>query len=240
VPGLALQFSKGEVNRAGALLAQFPSMASAPDLSAWLAARDCAQHFRACHGYPLQKVAMGVRTMVQTETRREPVVAQRHKRFPQMVRKLVRHPGMVLARMQDIGGCRALLADLDEQERVHRRIRRNWSVPDNRIKNYVASPQSTGYRAIHIVTVRDDRLIEVQLRTPGQHAWADNVETIAGATGWPLKDGEGPLEVLEFYRLSGDVIAIQEQGQDPDEDLVGRLAELRARTIQLVEERTRQ
>lgn len=234
VPGIVLQFSKGEVNRAGNRLAG--RIAASPQELA--EAKKVVQHFRGCHSYPLTKVTMGLRTMVATETQKDPVVAQRLKRFPQTVHKLRRHPQMELARMRDIGGCRALLGNEDEVRRVCDRLVRQWKVPDNRIQDYIRHPQQTGYRAIHLVTERDARQIEVQLRTPGQHAWAMNVERIAGKTNWALKDGEGPEPVLDFYRLAAKAISLQEAGHPPPPALLDRLERMRREVVMLMAEVT--
>ncbi len=155
-----------------------------------------------------------------------------------MVHKLRRKPGMNLARMGDIGGCRVLLSDGHEVERIFRHLRCQWSVPDNRIKDYITRPQDTGYLGVHLYTYRDERQIEVQLRTLGQHDWAQNVERIALVTGWPLKDGEGPETVLQFYRLAGEIIAAQEVGL-PADDVWARLREIRPEVIDLIDEERR-
>jgi predicted nucleic acid-binding Zn ribbon protein len=49
-------------------------------------------------------------------------ISQRLKRIPTILDKLHREPGMNLGRMEDIGGCRAVLRDLDEVYRVLGRI----------------------------------------------------------------------------------------------------------------------
>lgn len=243
MPGLELVFSKGEVNRAGNLLAgREGALEDAEDIAHWRHAQDVAQHFRACHSYPLDKVAMGVRQMVATETGGDPrSIGQRLKRFPQMVHKLRRHPKMALARMQDIGGCRALLSDHDELRRVARRLRRQWRIPDNRVSDYITEPQPvTGYRSVHLITERDGRQIEVQLRTEGQQAWAMSIEQVAGTTGWPLKDGEGPDDVLRYFRTAAALIAAQEEGRDPDPADVEELRHLAESTVSLIRSTNRE
>ena len=63
---------------------------------------------------------------------------------------------------------------------------------DDRIIDYVECPRVSGYRAVHLRTVYRDRKVEVQLRTPGQHAWAVFVEELGGIFGHDLKSGRGP------------------------------------------------
>jgi putative GTP pyrophosphokinase len=120
--------------------------------------------------YPLTKVVMGLRSFVKSERPelRAPgtrlPVGQRLKREPQIIRKLSRYPKMKLSRMQDIGGCRAIMpGGAREVAGVLARIQERWEVLD--LQNYVERPQDTGYRAIHVVVRRDQRRIEIQLRT---------------------------------------------------------------------------
>lgn len=230
-----MRFSKGEINRAGErLCGRRP--ATPTELEA---ARECVRYYRGLHSYPLTKVTMGVRQMVRTATGAEAPVAQRLKRFPQIVHKLRRKPEMNLARMGDIGGCRVLLPDEEALRALCAHLRRQWNVPDNRVNDYITAPQATGYRGVHLYTLRDERQIEVQLRTLGQHSWAENVERIALVTGWPLKDGDGPEDVLEFYRLASEAIAVQEAGGNPGEELLKDLARLRVRVIKMIQESQR-
>lgn len=228
MPGLALRYSKSEVNRAGAVLRERlgPDLRfrvkGEDEIRELIQAGEVAYHFRACHAYPLQKVTMGLRSAVMTETTRSPVVAQRFKRFPSMLNKLLRYPEMSLARMQDIGGCRAILRDGEEVRRVLRRIRKNWRPPDNRVKDYIATPAPSGYRGIHVIVERDDRLIEVQLRTPIQHEWAIAVERMGSRHGHDLKSGVGPPELLKFFQVASEGMALEERGESPDEEFMAR------------------
>lgn len=124
------------------------------------------------------------------------VVSQRLKRMPRLIRKLDRKEGSKLARLEDIGGCRAVLATGQELERVHRRLKKRWAGQIVRERDYIAEPKSTGYRAVHLVVLRDERRIEVQLRTTSQQAWADAIERADARLGMTLKDGEGPAEMV--------------------------------------------
>jgi hypothetical protein len=60
------------------------------------------------------------------------IVAQRLKRMNRILGKLQRMPGTKIARMEDIGGCRAVLANPAELDAVLRRIRRRWDVVRDR------------------------------------------------------------------------------------------------------------
>ena len=63
-------------------------------------------------------------------------------------------------------------------------------------------------------------MIEIQLRTQGQHVWVEEVERVAARTGFALKDGRGPEELLEYYRVAAELIALTEPGYPPARDAV--------------------
>jgi len=165
--------------------------------------------YRASVSDPLKKVTVGVRQFVDREST-EVVVGQRLKRLPAIARKLNREPTMRLSQMEDVGGCRAILPGANTEVRgVLRRIRKNWDVVG--FDDYVSTPKSTGYRALHVVVLRDDHRIEVQLRTPGQHEWAEAVERASATTGHALKYGEGPTDLLTYFELAAWAIDQQER-----------------------------
>jgi len=170
--------------------------------------------FRAEFQTPMKKVTVGLRQFVGYECDPDvPItVGQRLKRSPQMVLKLSRHPSMKLSRMQDIGGCRAILQGHDEVHRVAARIERNWVIKHQ--KHYtLAAAAPSGYRALHIVVERDGRLIEIQLRTQRQHEWAEAIERTDKRLGMDLKSGRGPTDLLEYFRLAADGLAIEDAGE---------------------------
>src|SRR5437588_8744849 len=68
-------------------------------------------NWRSSHSYPLNALQAVLRTKV-IKVDADPTVAQRIKRLPSIRHKLERFEGMNLSRMQDIGGCRAVLSDV--------------------------------------------------------------------------------------------------------------------------------
>lgn len=221
--------SRTRLDRAGRALSRWwagdDTEAFEPGTKLWDCAGDVIE-YRASFQHPLNKVTVGVRQFVERESA-QVVVAQRLKRMPAILNKLVRFDSMRLTQMEDIGGCRAILASRAEVAGVRRRIRRNWDVVFER--DYVGHPKSTGYRANHIVIVRDERAIEIQLRTPGQHEWAEAVERAAARTGYDLKDGNGPAELVTYFELAAWAIAIEEAGGAVDEGFERVFRNLRKR-----------
>lgn len=217
--------SKSEVMRAGVIIREW--LTSDPrrryhqaELDAFLVIQD----WRARHQLPLTKAAMGTRSMVATCG--YPVeVSQRLKRLSTIIDKLIRQPKMSLARMQDIGGCRAVLPDIDAVYAVQRRATKNGRV--HRSKDYIAEPAASGYRGVHLIVGYDDRLIEVQLRTQMQHEWAITVERMSGRLDTDLKSGYGPPQVLELLAAISQAMALEERGLPVDRNTTAELDRLR-------------
>jgi ppGpp synthetase/RelA/SpoT-type nucleotidyltranferase len=141
---------------------------------------------------------------------------------------------MALSTMQDIGGCRAVLDSIEEVRRVEQRLRKNR--PPLRVRDYIATPRSSGYRGVHvIITYPDylgqDRAIEVQLRTQTMHEWAITVERWGGRLQHDLKSGEGPPQVLDLFSSISEAMAIEEEGGTVSEDLLDQMRALRARAV---------
>src|SRR5262249_35146775 len=144
-----------------------------------------------------------------------------------IITKLAREPTMGLTRMHDIGGCRAVVATIQEGYA----IRDRWLATGRtgRVDDYIAKPKTRGYRGIHGVTDYYDRLIEVQLRTEVQHEWAFTVERVGGRIREDLKGGRGTPEVLAFFELASKAMELEEAGDDVPEDLVAAVRAARER-----------
>ncbi len=65
--------------------------------------------------------------------------------------------------------------------------------PKNRLYDRRAQPQH-GYRAVHVVPSIRGRPVEIQVRTPGQHQWAELFEKIADRWGREIRYG-APLSL---------------------------------------------
>lgn len=177
--------------------------------------------FREAFQVPLNKTAVGLRSMVRSEWpalkvegSRIPVV-QRLKRQEQILNKLGRLPASKLSNMGDIGGCRAVLRDRGQVDGVLHRIRKNWHV-HGKIRDTRDDPAPSGYRALHVIVVRDGRRIEIQLRDPREHEWALAVERTGARLGIGLKEGEGPADLKEYFRLASLGMYLDSVGQQPD------------------------
>lgn len=203
-------FSKSNVNKAGEILIMDkPS----PIQLEW--AQEVLGNWRACHGYPINTFQATLRKKL-TRNKIDAIVAQRLKRTPSIINKLKRFPKMKLARMQDIGGMRAVVKSLPkvrelEQEYKSSRFKHELV----RIDDYITNPKSDGYRSVHLAfRYRNNSapeynglLLELQFRTMLQHAWATAVETMGTFLGQALKARQGERRWLEFFEVTGSAFA---------------------------------
>lgn len=82
----------------------------------------------------------------------------------------------------------------------------------------------SGYRGLHLHIRHAGRMIEVQVRTVGQDAWANMVEEESRLSGINYKAGQGHEQVLAFYTRLAEMVAVLELGESHP-GLPERLAE---------------
>jgi hypothetical protein len=210
----APSYTKGEVDRAGRVLISDEILQ--PDLAHALAVLN---NWRSSHSFPLNTFQVGLRQKARSVDP-DALIAQRIKRLSSIKAKLRRFPKMNMSQMQDIGGCRAVLrsvANVRQLAEIHRHSAFKHKLL--RVDDYLTSPQSSGYRGIHLIyRYFSDRSptynglqIEVQLRSQLQHAWATAVETVGTFLKQALKSSQGHSEWLRFFALMGSAIALRER-----------------------------
>ena len=209
----AEQFDAKEIDRAGRALVNIP--AEGEDDSEWIEAFELVGRWRSSHAGPLKTF----RSNLNRRVGRRGIVAQRLKRMPTIISKLSRLPWLKLSRMQDIGGCRAIVSSADDAFTVatgfaNSRIRH---IPIQ-YKNYIQEPKGSGYRGLHLVysynSERNPRWqglkTEIQIRSRLQHQWATAVEIVETFTGAELKSSLGDERWLRFFALMSSVISQHE------------------------------
>lgn len=222
------EYSKGEIDRVGAQLTKWWAKGGREKIDdlgyAWLV----VENWRSSHGLPLNVFQAGLRSRVR-RVDEESIVAQRMKRMPSVLNKLLREPNMKLSQMQDLGGCRAILADVAAVDELYGMYRGNEPLLGNegssslKCYDYIRAPKADGYRGIHIVGRYHPRIpsrshwdghrIEIQIRSRLQHAFATAVETVTTFTREPLKFGAGPVKWRRFFALMGSAFALREATQ---------------------------
>jgi len=210
-----LNYSNKQIKRAGNVLA------GRDDSMSYAEAMEVMNNWRSFHSYPLNVIQMNLRQMAHKYSQ-DVLISQRLKRVDSIINKLKIFTIMPLSSMQDIGGCRAVMDDmaqvnklvefyLTKSETYHKRVKEN---------DYIKEPKDTGYRSYHLVyeykskfpkhAVFNGVQIEVQIRTKIQHAWATAVETAGMFLKTALKSNQGSEDWLRFFRLCGSLFAIAE------------------------------
>lgn len=235
-------YSKGQLNRAGDRLRALDRGLRAGEPEALELLRTggvnadivLIDRWRSQHARPLVRVNAGLRHYITKAGAPGAQVSQRLKRFSTIIDKLGRQPSMALSRMEDIGGVRVILPAQRHVDDVvgYIEMARGWSV--RRVRRYVEGqnpgPKSDGYRAVHVVVVKDGCYVEIQFRTPWQDAWAQSVEQDTRRLGAGLKFGAGPDDLKEYYRLVSEYFTLREHSADVPQELMQELAKSYAAT----------
>jgi putative GTP pyrophosphokinase len=190
---------------------------------------DLVRAYRAAHAYPLKAVTMGLRHHAKRAAAGSWLdIGQRLKQLSTITDKLARMQGMNLARMQDIGGCRATFLDQATVDAtiasIENRSKRGstWDIVD--IDDYVNGNQrADGYRAKHVIVRKHGLQIEMQFRTYAQHNWAELVESLDKTLGLRLKQGRAEHWAIEAVASAADDMRRYELGEIDRKRLVEAL-----------------
>lgn len=214
-------YSKSEIVGAGKALAG--SIAYGPE---------AVEVFRIAHSwrlsavYPMRRVRAELSGKLRA-IKAEAITAARMKRMVS-IRKKLRTTPLTLYQMQDLGGCRAIIADQPHLDRLIQRYMDGGSA--HRIvrdDDHISAPRaSTGYRSRHLTFKFSDpdgnpdfnrHFIEVQFRTQQQHHWATAVEAVGLVRGEDLKGGVGSADWLRLFQLmAGHMADIEQTAPVPD------------------------
>lgn len=205
-----LNYSRRQIDEAGANLSN-PQITLGQIMNAY----DVLNNFRACHAYPMNTFQATLRYKLN-KSKIEYLVSQRLKRIPSVLLKLDRFKNMRLSQMQDVGGLRAILPTIDNVNTIVELYQNTaFQHEIKNVKDYIAEPKESGYRCYHIVYKYknkinpnyDGLMIELQIRTKLQHAWATAVETMGTFIDHSLKSSQGPQDWLDFFSLVGNAFA---------------------------------
>ena len=164
------------------------------------------------------------------------VASYRLKRMTSILRKLLRpNSNFKLGMLDDIGGCRLIVSSVDEVYRAVSVL--NGELGEPKAKDYISSPQSSGYRSYHaIYKVPVDGItyrIEVQIRTRLQHLWATGVEAVGEVYGLEYKSPdvraslEGEAQKRDRFLMHSSHLFAHEEGRPGVPDVAEDLAEVR-------------
>lgn len=115
-----------------------------------------------------------------------------------------------LTQIQDIAGCRLIVADIAAQESVIQSLTGLFQqaiIVDRREK------PSHGYRAVHVIVNYGGKTIEIQARTSLQHIWAEMSEKYSDVIDPSIKYGGGDVRVQEILRDTSKLVAAEEKAE---------------------------
>ena len=213
-------YSKGKINYAGDILINERSSEEEIDKAIGI-----LDNWRAIHSYPMHIFKKRLKDKSNILDKNS-LTVQRLKRVPAIIRKLKRkydgkEPTMKLSQMQDIGGCRAVLANVDLAKKLYKDYYIKGDLKHKKVseKDYIAQPKKDGYRSIHLIyKYNSDKgkkeynglLVEVQIRSKLEHLWATAIETVDFFTRQAIKSNEGQREWMDFFRLVSSAFAKME------------------------------
>lgn len=184
-------------------------------------------NWRSSHGYPMNTFQARLRQKAKIIDSNS-LVVQRLKRVPSIIKKLKRDQTktMALSQMQDIAGCRVVLSDIEKVNQLVEIYKKSRGLKHKRIreKDYIKNPKKDGYRSIHLIykyksdkiKTYDGLLIEIQIRTKIQHAWATAIEIVDLFTKQAIKSNEGEERWKEFFKLVSSAFAKMENQKEVD------------------------
>ena len=218
-------YSKSKVDNAGKILSH-----DNPSLENWENSMQILSSWRAHHASPLDNVTKQV-SLKAKDIDQQVIIAKRLKRTSSIIKKLNILNNSRLSAMQDIGGCRAILSNKRQVEKLTSNL-----LLDNRYilrNDYIKSPKPNGYRSIHIINKSEHPYgapsvpIEIQIRTAIQHSWATAVEIIDLFTNQDLKSAvRGQRDWKRFFDLASKELAALDGYQNYDNGNIIKLDSL--------------
>jgi hypothetical protein len=208
------RYTRAQVDAAGAALVDDTVRGAALE-----EALAIINNWRSSHSFPLNTFQMGLRGRAK-QVDPDSLIAQRIKRLSSIALKLNLFKTMKLSQMQDLGGCRAVVHTVQHVDQVVRLYKESDIKHKlDHIDDYIRHPRTSGYRSVHLIyryhsdrkTTYNGLKIEVQLRSPLQHAWATAVETVGTFIQQALKSSQGEADWLQFFALMGTAIANRER-----------------------------
>jgi hypothetical protein len=233
-----LKFSMQEVRAAGVRLKDNLSLYSALD---WRDAHyvfSVANSWRDSHYFPMRSIYLSAAYRLRKIGIKGDMAA-RPKRMASIRRKL-RDSDIQLDKMQDIGGCRAILDDIAGVRSLLAEIDEGFPHHGRKQWFYIDEPKDDGYRSHHISfefcprrkeqSVFAGRRVEFQLRTRLQHSWATALEAVSLFNGEDLKHHQGNADWLRLFKLmSGEFAYVEGCPVGPGvPDRPLRIAEIKA------------
>ncbi|MBN2778215.1 MAG: RelA/SpoT domain-containing protein [Bacteroidales bacterium] len=210
-----MKYSKNQIKKAGRI---FKEKLEATDEEIKFA-EDILTYWRTIHG----QIIINIQDKIYDNAYRidkNAFVAKRLKRTPSIIAKLKRLNNIQLSTMQDIAGIRVVVSSITKLQRLVKILSSDSDHLELKgIDNYLENPKDSGYRSVHLIykyispenSELNGLLVEVQIRTYKQHAWATAVETMGTYLNSNLKFNEGQVKWLKYFSLTSSAFAYMEK-----------------------------
>jgi len=133
-------------------------------------------------------------------------ISARVKHFYSLYKKLLRCQ-MNFDEVRDFIAARVIVKDINDCYLALGAIHQTWRPVTGQVKDYIAMPKSNGYRSLHTsVFGPEERVTEIQIRTPEMHTQAEN----GIAAHWAYKE-KNYKEKNQYLKTSNEETAWVEQ-----------------------------
>jgi putative GTP pyrophosphokinase len=132
----------------------------------------------------------------------------------------LRRESIRLSQVQDIAGCRVIVANVRAQDRAVQLLQKAFL--NTVVLNRKTTP-SHGYRAIHVTVRISETLIEIQVRSTLQHLWAEFSERLADKVDPAIKYGGGHEQIRQALSQASELVAEYEDLESKAEAFQTRL-----------------
>lgn len=223
--------TKRKIDQSGKILADNATN----DEILYILSEDILDNYRKSHLEPLTQITMTIQNSL-SGYEGEYYISQRLKRKPQIIRKLRRF-SVRLTQLQDIGGCRVIVSKSENVDDIECIIsdasKENFKIV-RRTDYREGGRDDTGYRALHLILEKNDRRVEVQVRSNIQHYWSENIERTSVVYGHYLKEGDGDDIVIDYFKYLSDVLHLIERGYRISVDKKAELERRRSEAVNII------
>ncbi len=143
-------------------------------------------------------------------------VKARLKSYFSLYRKLLEYD-LDFDRIYDLAALRVVVKDVKTCYEVLGAIHKYWRPLPGRIKDYIAFPKANAYQSLHTTVICEEKIIEVQIRTPEMHEVAEH----GICAHWAQKEGIDLVRRGKQFAWIQQLAGWQKENKDAKDFLEG-------------------